>query len=111
MSMPAMMGDVNWAQQCPHASPERHAVHLPVALDEVDAERGDDAPCHGFQRAEPEDAEQHPRHIEHGREYPATNRLRVSPAAWKMLPEEERMICTPTESVSMRNTGTDGSHC
>ena len=42
---------------------------------------------------------------------PQTNRLRVSPAAWKMLPEEERMICTPTESVSMRNTGTDGSHC
>ena len=41
---------------------------------------------------------------------PHTNRLRVSPAAWKMDPEDERIICIPTESVRIRKTGTDGSH-
>lgn len=59
------------AQQRPKAAVQRHAVHLPVALHEVDAERGDDAPCHRFERAEVEDAQQHARHVEHRREQAA----------------------------------------
>jgi hypothetical protein len=32
---------------------------------------------------------------------PQTNKLRVSPAAWNMEPEEESIICTPTERLSI----------
>ena len=41
---------------------------------------------------------------------PHTNRLFVSPAAWKIEPEEDRIIWMPTDNVSIWNIGIDGIH-
>ena len=53
------------AQQTPQAPMQGDTVHLPVALQEVDAECNDNAPCHRFECAEPEDAQQHAGYVEY----------------------------------------------
>ena len=41
---------------------------------------------------------------------PHINKLFVSPAAWKIEPDEERMICIPTDKVSIWNIDMEGIH-